>query len=153
MRARHIQALIEEYECGFVGAMGKYYEVFVNPSPKECRAVAKTNRTLRFIADSKTKKIYVSHWMQLHVDVWDRVKDENDRRGAYDPSILTGYAEEDQPVWRVSSLSSGLKMTHTQFCKLYRRFEWINRYLDLEQFHQSHCSKGGKRRSIKDLQD
>ena len=58
---RYIQYLNEYY----VGRDKHYgYEVFVNPSPKEMNSY----EDIRFIADSKTKKFFVSSLLLFHED-------------------------------------------------------------------------------------
>lgn len=66
------QYLREKFAEGFNHWSG-YVEIFVNPSRKEMNEALKqgsTGKTVRFIADGKTKKLYVWSIDVLHALAW-----------------------------------------------------------------------------------
>jgi len=76
MNAKELLQLIEEFETGFKAHMfGEplYVEIFSNPNPQEMRKVLKNYSSLRFLADPKTKKVYIFPSDYFHQNAHSRL--------------------------------------------------------------------------------
>ncbi|HUS50735.1 MAG TPA: hypothetical protein VMZ91_11265 [Candidatus Paceibacterota bacterium] len=70
----------------------KTYEIFVNPSRKEMLEVVNkdVDMAFRFIADSRTKKLYVFNYNLMHVDVCEKLGMLTIYKSQTKPDIVAG---------------------------------------------------------------
>lgn len=81
---------LEEEWFGYSRYHGNEFDLWVNPSRQELQ---KIGRDVRFIADGKTKKIYIANAHNaLHNAIWDLVRKESgdSRVSPYSGSLMPG---------------------------------------------------------------
>jgi urate oxidase len=118
----------------FKGRMDDLIEVFVNPSQKELRRQA-TEGWIRFIADNKTKKLYI--WgglIELHDIVWRRMKIDS-RKATNSSSLLSGSAKKKGTRFTMVD-SSTLRLGKEEVISDIKNtdWSWIERYIDLGEY-------------------
>jgi hypothetical protein len=88
-------------------AKGTVMEVFKNPTPREMKdasMVVGGKRDIRFLADSKGKKIYVWRPDFLHYSAWNFIRKEKkgkDTRLVNDSTLFTGIARFIDGGWHI----------------------------------------------------
>ena len=120
----------EDFLTATKNIKGGTVEIFENPSRKEMRE-AMDKFGLRFIADSKNKKVYV--WKSsemLHSHAWTEIKKETgDTRKLYKtPELLTGQFKT-----KAISDSSGFLHQDTRNEMKSLDWSWTNRWFDLTE--------------------
>ncbi len=118
----NLRELLEEFKDGFK-IKDYYVEVFVNPSSKEMNDASKKG-CVRFIADPKSKKVYVFSPLALHNDVskklkfgkWQVASKEN----------MWGVAWKVGRKWILSSSDSFKSLGD----KRATTWEWMKKYVD-----------------------
>jgi hypothetical protein len=132
----------EEYFGRFKGDYsGKKFTVFKNPTSKEIRETAEISGSIRFIADAKTKDIYIWNAMGgIHIDVWDEDRDVNKGRH-YEDAVL-----DLEVLWGVCKIRGGkMVMTdsdnilagyppHDDLPQLKHNMKWLNRYIEIDRY-------------------
>jgi hypothetical protein len=101
-----IDQLLEKYLTGFKTPTGmsdktdSIVDVYKNPTPNEIRSVGSNG--FRFIADSKTKTLYIwGAWSALHQDAWRNISKEigDSRRVYMIHTLLPGTVDPDGSVY------------------------------------------------------
>ena len=94
-----INQIIEKYLTAYKN-YGKVIEIWVNPTKKEMLDAGGEISKLRFIADSRTKKIYFANaWDSMHVDMWSQIKKETGKRtpsSPYNGMLMVGSMMPDK---------------------------------------------------------
>jgi hypothetical protein len=92
-----IELLLEKFLTAYQGPWGdEYFEIFVNPTKREMKDIQDKHRNIRFIADSKKRKVYVFSTNSLHRRTWDEhiAPETGDSRKMYSDETLFGGAME-----------------------------------------------------------
>ena len=91
--------LLEKFLTAYESYRG-YHEIFINPTKREMRDIMDKHKNLRFIADSKKKKVYVFSAEAFHGRTWNEhiSKEIGDSRRMYDDETLFGGAIENGQV-------------------------------------------------------
>jgi len=95
----NIDMLVEKYVTAYK-KWDNTIEVFVNPTKRELRDTVNSVGELRFIADSKNKKVYVFPRRSMHAETWNNhiSKEIGDSRRMYADETLFGGAIEGGKV-------------------------------------------------------
>ena len=119
------QYINEEYSFGFKH-VGKYIEVFSNPSQKEIKEIGKS---LRFFADNKSRKIYAFNGYNLiHGQAWEYFPEKVKKgRGFIDTSLLP-IAKESKYVF-IDTLYVGDEENRHVKGVLDQDWKWVDKYV------------------------
>lgn len=137
---RLLQYLLnEEYETR-IKMFGRSFEVFTNPTQKELKSLQSND--LKFIADSKDKKVYVWDVIgPLHGPAWRQINGGHDTfdRDVLTGRIIPGYFSIDngKPVMDGSDgdhYYSEYLSTITNMPAYRSKWEWVNRYIDINTY-------------------
>ena len=113
--------ITEAFLTGYKSKLtNSYIEIFKNPGQREMKDVSNIRngkRYLRFIADNKTKTLYIHSENEMHNDIWSEIKGD-DKRPIYTDSILPGIAIFWDGHWEIQSTS-----TH-----ITPKFKWLKRW-------------------------
>jgi len=113
-------------------------EIFINPSRKEL-IESNGKYGIRFIADNKTKKLYVwNAYDANHFDVWKQLKGKE--LPYIDVDMFHGLAEtkggkvilketHQVRVWVFDKQDDKIK-------QLYKNFQWMNKYIDISNLYK-----------------
>ena len=120
---------------------GRYYEIFVNPTPQEMNDAGSQSTLytdvvgVRFIAYLKTKKVYVWSSDVVHRELMDKIIDnfpEFKEKG----NALFGTAEKVSGKWDMtaSDFMEGTQ-SYTLINKILDQdWSWVNRYIYVTDF-------------------
>jgi hypothetical protein len=126
--------------------------VFKNPSSKEIREATIRNKSMRFIADSKDKSIWVWDSMgALHQEVWREFKELNKGRNFADSidklEVMEGVAIVSGGKAKVkhSNVIDGGYASYSKedMIQLKSNMKWVNRTIDLDSYLNALINKGG----------
>jgi hypothetical protein len=142
---RLLQYLINEEYAGTVKP--KYSKlsavVFVNPSSKEIREATIRHKSMRFIADSKDKSIWVWDSMNaLHKEVWKNLNELNKGRNFVDSldklEVMEGVATVSGGKAKVtfSNVIDGGYASYSKddLIQLKKNMKWVNKTIDLDSY-------------------
>lgn len=121
----------------FVGYVSRVSPLYKNPTKKELDQLRKERDTneVRFIADSRTKNLYVMDAKSIiHVGMWRAIaKETNDRRGFADSTLLNGNAVFKNGEWITYRSDNLIGKEKKILKKLYKQFKWIN-VIDIDTY-------------------
>jgi len=107
---------------------GSYVEIFKNPDRQEMREVLDSQfQVVRFIADSKTKSLYVfTSDVVMHPQVWPVISGKKDIYK--NPSLIPGTAEYDGSTFLV--LADDIERLNNNQIKgiLKKDWKWLEKY-------------------------
>ena len=118
------------------GPKNNRYEILVNPSKKEIMSIDKGSG-IRFIADSKDKKVYVWEvYRNTHIEAWNKyIKpgDEEDNL-AKKGIILEGIAEKKGGRYKMvesDQIDAYFGYETDSLKELQKRFKWVDKYISV----------------------
>lgn len=135
--------LQEEY----LTRMKKYnesVEIFVNPSFKEMREASTTSYGICFIADSKTKKVYVwdSENTIYHQEVCRELNLGSLKIGALSMRLLAGYADQNGNKFEMGSVDGDGyvddAIVDNGLDKILNNFKWVDKYINITKYLNDH---------------
>ena len=110
-------------------------EVFENPSNRELNDAGGSEKKVRFIADSKTKKLLVWNYkVGYHVDVWeDYISDTIDANGPLNKfDCLWGIAKKVKGTWIFyRSDAQGVVAGEQDMSKHIKKYKWLRSNFDV----------------------
>jgi len=127
-----IDLLLEKYLTGFKNPTGMsnsdtIVEIYKNPTPKEIKGTGSNG--FRFIADSKSKTLYIwGAWDALHQDSWRNISKEigDNRRVYMIHTLLPGTVDPDGSVY-----TYGVSAMQKAIVERMKKEDWsfISKYL------------------------
>ena len=137
-----LEKYLNTYEYSIVPGLPIQYDVFENPSSKEIRECM-TNGGARFIADNKTKTVYMWDGEQaLHRETWFFIskKDKHDTRSLYKTEdLLVGVMTKSDVKFEsnfIYALGTWQRIYATDW-------SWANRYVkNLTKFLEKEPTNG-----------
>ena len=142
-----LKEYIKEEYFQRVKVRGKSIEVFKNPSRKEfieLRDKSEPFNTVRFIADDKTKKVYI--WPVLdsiHADMYRAFLGSNFGRAVSDRVIIPGVADVLRSGKSNMYSSDWLRdnfLNHgsvEEVYDMYNKFKWVNNYINIDNWFKN----------------
>jgi len=138
------QYINEEYYKR-VKVNGRSIEVFINPSKKERKEAADKHNSIRFIADNKTKKVYVWNvYRAVHMEMYKALSLGNDfQNDTFKRKIIPGIADVLNSGKSIMYSSDWLGdfffrteygLTIKDLEKVHKDFQWVNTYIDINAY-------------------
>ena len=122
-----LKELLEEFKDGFKsGTSGKYIEIFVNPTKKEfmdAYGIVGGKKYVRFIADPKSKKVYVFSPNEYHRNIHVNLNLTND-----DLINIWGVAQKVGNSWMLVTSDSWKSLKD----KKASTWEWLKKYINFD---------------------
>jgi hypothetical protein len=116
-----LQKYLNEKYIGTATYLRLSSDIFENPTRKEIREISKKGYGVRFIADSKTKKIYMGDgYNAFHNMIWDTVRKTtgDNRNSPYVGTLMSGELYDKEIVL------SGVDMANALDREKWSKIDW-----------------------------
>jgi hypothetical protein len=119
-------------------------EVFLNPSRKEFKEIAANINSVRFIANKKTKKVYVwNTYEAIHSDMYKLIFKGDFQKETFERKIIPGIADVLSSGKSIMYSSDwlgdffyrgeyGLTIKDLENTK--KDFQWMNKYINIDRY-------------------
>jgi hypothetical protein len=136
------QYLQEEYFKRIKNVFSETLEIFVNPSHKEMKEIAGKYKSTRFIADSKTKKLYTwGVYGSIHDDMYKSLSlGKNFQDDILKMKIMPGLSDVSKSGKSSMAYSEQLDMFVANSGwgldsdSMYDSFKWVNKYMNIDNY-------------------